>query len=120
MSGQEIRKIYRTAREEEFPAQLTLTLGGRVLGYSKVQWTVDEKTRGLRYGSNPHQKEALYKPSASTSGIGSVEWVKWGKDGPSATNVEDGSHGVRIVSYFAEPAVAVMKHLNPCGVASRR
>ena len=120
MSSQEIRKIYRTAREEEFPTLLTITLGGRVLEYSKVQWTVDGKLRGLRYGSNPHQKAALYKPQGRSGGTGSVDWVKWGKDGPSATNLEDGSHGLRIVEYFEEPAVAVMKHLNPSGVASRR
>jgi len=120
MSHQEIRKIYRTAREEEFPGTLTLTLGDRVYDYSKVQWTVDGKPRGLRYGTNPHQKAALYKPKGSRGGVGSVEWLKWGKDGPSATNVEDGSHGLRIVNYFKEPAVAVMKHLNPSGVAVAR
>ncbi len=120
MSGQEIRKIYRTAREEEFPAQLTITLDGRVYEYSKAQWVIDGKTRGLRYGSNPHQKAALYKTRESAGGIGNVEWIKWGKDGPSATNVEDGSHGRRIVGYFSEPAVAIMKHLNPSGVASAK
>lgn len=120
MSGQEIRRLYRTARVEDFPGQLTISLGGRTYDYSKVQWTIDGKTRGLRYGSNPHQRAALYKPRESAGGIGSVEWVKWGKDGPSATNLEDGSHGLRIVNYFREPAVAVMKHLNPSGVASAR
>ena len=121
MIGQDLRKIYRTAREDEFPTQLTITLGDRVYEYSKVQWTIDGKARGLRYGSNPHQKAALYRQrGATTRGIGNVEWVKWGKDGPSATNLEDGSHGLRIVDYFAEPTVAVMKHLNPSGVASGR
>jgi phosphoribosylaminoimidazolecarboxamide formyltransferase/IMP cyclohydrolase len=120
MSGQEIRKIYRTAREEEFPGRLTITLGGRVFEYSKVQWTIDGRARGLRYGSNPHQKAALYKLHGSQGGFGNVEWLKWGKEGPSATNIEDGSHGLRIVEYFTEPAVAVMKHLNPSGVAAER
>ena len=120
MSGQEIRKIYRTAREEELPGTLTITLGDRVFEYSKVQWSVEGRLRGLRYGTNPHQKAALYRPKGSRHGIGSVEWVKWGKDGPSATNVEDGSHGLRIVNYFKESAVAVMKHLNPSGVAVAR
>ncbi len=46
-----------------------------------------------------------------------MDWIKWGKDGPSATNIEDGSHGLRIVRYFDHPSVAVMKHLNPSGVA---
>ena len=120
MSGQEIRKIYRTAKGEEFPDRLTITMGERLYEYSKVQWPIQGKEWGLRYGSNPHQKAALYRPSGATGGIGSVDWVKWGKDGPSATNIEDGSHGARIVEYFSEPAVAVMKHLNPSGVASGR
>ncbi len=120
MSGQEIRKIYRTARAEEFPAELTLKLGARTLVYSKVQWIIEGQARGLRYGSNPHQRAALYKPHGTRTGIGNVSWTKWGKDGPSATNLEDGSHGSRIVSYFNEPAVAVMKHLNPSGVAVAR
>jgi phosphoribosylaminoimidazolecarboxamide formyltransferase/IMP cyclohydrolase len=120
MSGQEIRRIYRTARDEDLPLSLKLTIGDRVFEYSKVQWKVDGRMRGLRYGTNPHQKAALYRPKSSKGGIGNVDWVKWGKDGPSATNIEDGSHGLRITSYFKEPAVAVMKHLNPSGVAVSR
>lgn len=117
MTTAEIRKIYRTAREEEFPATLKLVLGDRTIEYSKVQWTIDGKKHGLRYGTNPHQQAALYAAGSKKTGISRVEWVKWGKDGPSATNIEDGGHGLRIVSYFEEPAVAVMKHLNPSGVA---
>jgi phosphoribosylaminoimidazolecarboxamide formyltransferase/IMP cyclohydrolase len=117
MSGQEIRRIYRTARDEDLPLSLKLTIGNKVFEFSKVQWRVEGRMRGLRYGTNPHQKAALYRPKQSKGGIGNVDWVKWGKDGPSATNIEDGSHGLRIVNYFREPAVAVMKHLNPSGVS---
>ena len=117
MSGQEIRRIYRTARDEDLPLSLKLMIGDRVFEYSKVQWRVEGRMRGLRYGTNPHQRGALYRPKQSKGGIGNVDWVKWGKDGPSATNIEDGSHGLRIVSYFREPAVVVMKHLNPSGVS---
>jgi AICAR transformylase/IMP cyclohydrolase PurH len=117
MSGQEIRKIYRTAQKEDFPESLKLVMNGKAVEYSKVHWTVGGQGRGLRYGTNPHQRAALYKPLHSRGGVGNVEWIKWGKDGPSATNIEDGSHGLRIVGYFDEPAVAVMKHLNPSGVA---
>jgi phosphoribosylaminoimidazolecarboxamide formyltransferase / IMP cyclohydrolase len=120
LSRQEIRKIYRTAQKEDFPDSLQLVLGGKTFEYMKVQWKVEGLDRGLRYGTNPHQKAALYRPVHSKSGIGSVEWIKWGKDGPSATNIEDGSHGLRIVRYFDRPAVAVMKHLNPSGVATGR
>ena len=117
MSGQEIRRIYRTARDEDLPLSLKLMIGDKMFEYSKVQWRVEGRMRGLRYGTNPHQKAALYRPKQSKGGIGKVDWVKWGKDGPSATNIEDGSHGLRIVGYFREPAVAVMKHLNPSGVS---
>ena len=117
MSRQEIRKIYRTAQKEEFPASLKLVMDGKTVEYSKVQWRVDDRDWGLRYGTNPHQKAALYRPVPAHGGMGRVEWVKWGKDGPSATNIEDGSHGLRVVRYFDMPAVAVMKHLNPSGVA---
>ncbi len=117
MTTTQIRKIYRTAREENFPSTLKLTLGDRTLEYSKVQWTIDGEKHGLRYGSNPHQQAALYTTRSKKTGISGVEWVKWSKDGPSATNIEDGSHGLRIISYFEESAVAVMKHLNPSGVA---
>src|SRR3989442_14118047 len=120
MSKQEIRRIYRTAQKEDFPQVLRLELGGKVFEYSKVQWTIGAEVHGLRYGTNPHQKAALYKPKSSKGGIGNVDWVKWGKEGPSATNIEDGSHGLRITSYFKEPAVAVMEHLNPSGVAVSR
>ncbi len=117
MSGQEIRKIYRTAQKENYPESLKLVLDGRTLEYSKVHWKIDGQDRGLRYGTNPHQKAALYRPVGGREGVGAVDWIKWGKDGPSATNIEDGSHGLRIVRYFDHPAVVVMKHLNPSGVA---
>ena len=120
MSKQEIRRIYRTALKEDFPQVLRLELGGKMFEYSKVHWTIGGEDRGLRYGTNPHQKAALYRAEHSKGGVGNVEWVKWGKDGPSATNIEDGSHGLRTLSYFDEPAVAVMKHLNPSGVSVGR
>lgn len=118
MSRQEIRRIYRTAQKEDYPESIKIILDGRTLEYSKVQWKIDGQDRGLRYGTNPHQKAALYRPAQSSFGLGNVEWVKWGKDGPSATNIEDGSHGLRIVRYFDHPTVVVLKHLNPSGVAT--
>ena len=120
MSRQEIRRIYRTARDEDLPETFKLTIGDKVYDYSKVQWKIEGKMRGLRYGTNPHQQAALYRPRSSKAGIGNVNWAKWGKDGPSATNIEDGSHGLRITNYFERPAFAVMKHLNPSGVAVSR
>ncbi len=99
------------------PSSIKLMIGEKIFEYDKVQWSIESHQRGLRYGTNPHQKGALYRPKGSKNGIGNVTWMKWGKDGPSATNIEDGSHGVRIAGYFKEPAAVVMKHLNPSGVA---
>src|SRR6266699_3758408 len=69
MSKQEIRRIYRTALKEDFPQVLRLELGGKMFEYSKVHWTISGEDRGLRYGTNPHQKAALYKAKHSKGGI---------------------------------------------------
>src|SRR5260370_11747545 len=113
MNKQAIRRIYRTALKEDFPQVLRLELGGKMFEYSKVHWTIGGEDRGLRYGTNPHQKAALYKAKHSPGGIGNVEWIKGGKDGPSATNIEDGGYGFRIVEYLHKPAVPACKPLDP-------
>src|SRR5256886_15253676 len=102
MSRQEIRRIYRTAQKEDFPQVLRLELGGKVFEYSKVHWRIGGGGRGVRDGTDPHQKAALYKAKHSREGIGRVEWIKWGKDRTSATKIEDGRQGPRIVRYFGE------------------
>src|SRR5437016_10799680 len=106
MSKQEIRKIYRTALKEDFPEVLRLELGGKVFEYSKVHWTIGGQDRGLRYGTNPHQKAALYRAEHSRGGIGNVEGIKWGKEGPAARNSEEGRHGRRMFETCDEPGEA--------------
>src|SRR2546428_13510798 len=102
MSKQEIRRIYRTALKEDFPQVLRLELGGKMFEYSKVHWTINGVDHGLRDGTNPHQKAALYRATHSQVGIGTVEWVKWCNDGASWTNIEDSSNGMVIVGYFGD------------------
>ena len=74
-----------------------------------------ERTAALRYGENPHQAGALYSDPLSTGGIVRAEQLS----GPeiSFNNILDGEAAWRVVSDFAEPAVAVVKHNNPCGLA---
>jgi len=67
--------------------------------------------RPLRYGENPHQKAAVY----GTRGIAGTEPVQ-GKQ-MSYNNYLDVNAGVGLVREFDEPAVVIMKHNNPCGVA---
>ena len=76
-----------------------------------------QKVEDLRYGTNPHQTAAYYKPVGILSPIGDMEILKSGKSGLSQTNLEDISYALNIVKFFDEPACAVMKHVNPSGAA---
>jgi phosphoribosylaminoimidazolecarboxamide formyltransferase / IMP cyclohydrolase len=78
-----------------------------------------EKIRDLRYGENPHQAGAWYAPAgrrASGAGFGSAV-VHQGKE-LSFTNLLDLDAAARIALEFSEPAAVVIKHTNPCGVAT--
>ena len=75
------------------------------------------KVEDLRYGTNPHQPAAFYKPEGVTSPIGDMKILKTGKSGLSQTNLEDISYALNIVKFFDTPACAVMKHVNPSGAA---
>jgi phosphoribosylaminoimidazolecarboxamide formyltransferase/IMP cyclohydrolase len=73
------------------------------------------KLRDLRYGENPHQPAAWYALDPP-SGLGAPA-VLQGKE-LSFTNLLDLDAAARIVLEFDEPAAAVIKHTNPCGVAT--
>ena len=76
-----------------------------------------EKVTDLRYGTNPHQTAAYYRPVDNAGVIGGMEILKNGKSGLSQTNLEDISYALNIVKFFDRPACAVMKHVNPSGAA---
>ena len=69
----------------------------------------------LRYGENPHQKAALYTSPLSSGGIVRAKQLH-GID-MSFTNILDADAAWKAVSDFADPAAAVVKHTNPCGLA---
>ena len=71
------------------------------------------RIRTLRYGENPHQDAAWYA-EGSGSGFGAAQ-VLQGKE-LSFTNLLDLDAAARLVLEFDEPAAAIMKHTNPCGV----
>ncbi len=75
------------------------------------------KVDDLRYGTNPHQTAAFYKPMDGGDVIGAMKILKTGKSGLSQTNLEDISYALNIVKFFEPPACACMKHVNPCGAA---
>ena len=72
------------------------------------------KTADLRYGENPHQVAALY--SDGTGGLAGAEQLH-GKE-MSYNNYVDTHAARRAANGFAEPAVAIIKHANPCGIAA--
>ena len=76
-----------------------------------------EKADDLRYGTNPHQPAAYYRPAGVSGVIGGMEIIKNGKSGLSQTNLEDISGALNIVKFCDRSACAVMKHVNPSGAA---
>lgn len=73
----------------------------------------------LRYGENPHQAAALYLPfDPAAQGIAQAQQVQ-GKE-LSFNNLNDADAALELVSEFRDgpPTVVIVKHANPCGVAS--
>ena len=88
-------------REEDFPAQYTRSF---------------EKVLDLAYGENPHQRAAYYAETAARTHLMSMVSKLHGKE-LSFNNLLDLDAGRRIVDDFELPAVAIIKHTNPCGAA---
>jgi phosphoribosylaminoimidazolecarboxamide formyltransferase/IMP cyclohydrolase len=97
-----LRQAQDAARFEEaaFPATLHLNL---------------TKLADLRYGENPHQQAALYGLGTTASPLGGN--LLQGK-ALSYNNILDLDAAWRIASDFSAPTLAIIKHSNPCGVAS--
>jgi phosphoribosylaminoimidazolecarboxamide formyltransferase/IMP cyclohydrolase len=86
---------------EAFPSRLDLTF---------------ERRSALRYGENPHQPAAFYVESPTPTVCVAGATVLHGKE-LSYNNLLDLDSALNLVREFAAPAVAVIKHNNPCGCA---
>lgn len=78
-----------------------------------------EHKQTLRYGENPHQAAGFYVADASVPGLASAEQVQ-GKE-LSYNNLNDTDAAFELISEFPSDgiaAVAIIKHANPCGVAT--
>ncbi len=102
---------------------------GRTAAYDSAiaNWMATEKlpekisfvgTRSLtlRYGENPHQEAALYKGENLRAGVVNATQIQ-GKP-LSYNNINDTDAAFELVAEFEAPTVAIIKHANPCGVAS--
>ncbi len=77
---------------------------------------VFEKVQDLRYGENPHQQAAFYRPVGSTAtGIAAASALQ-GKE-LSFNNIADADTAIECVRQFPQPACVIVKHANPCGVS---
>jgi phosphoribosylaminoimidazolecarboxamide formyltransferase/IMP cyclohydrolase len=90
-----------TASEAAPPEQLVLRL---------------ERAQVLRYGENPHQRAAFYHDAGDVSGTLAAAEVLQGKE-LSFNNLLDLDAALALVREFSQPAAAIIKHSNPCGVA---
>jgi phosphoribosylaminoimidazolecarboxamide formyltransferase / IMP cyclohydrolase len=69
----------------------------------------------MRYGENPHQEAALYRDGSTRPGVATARQLQ-GKE-LSYNNLADADAALELVAEFERPAVAIIKHANPCGVA---
>ncbi len=86
---------------EAFPA--TLVFAGKL-------------AQKLRYGENPHQAAAFYRNGERRPGVATARQLQGGE--LSYNNYGDADAAFELVAEFAPPAVAIVKHANPCGVAT--
>ena len=87
--------------------------------YPDTRFIVGSRSQELRYGENPHQKAALYLPlGPSTPGVAQARQVQ-GKE-LSYNNLNDANAAIELAAEFRDgpPTVVIVKHANPCGVAS--
>lgn len=82
-----------------------------IAGFPDAYSVEESKAQSLRYGENPHQKAALYGRFFEV-----FEQLQ-GKE-LSFNNIIDISAATYLIGEFEQPTVAILKHTNPCGVAS--
>ncbi|MCU1364662.1 MAG: phosphoribosylaminoimidazolecarboxamide formyltransferase/IMP cyclohydrolase [Ilumatobacteraceae bacterium] len=98
----EIANWFAADAEQPLPSSLHLSL---------------DLAQPLRYGENPHQEGARYRRAGATSWWDTA--VQHGGKELSYLNVYDTEAAWRMVNRFDAPAVVIVKHANPCGVAVR-
>ena len=135
----DLKKMYRTVMDDNFPPEITISFGDQTLVYRKRSWKIpDAQTgetieKGLRYGENPGQEAALYELINGNLALADCKFIEGGKGlvssvteedmiqsgkHPGKTNLTDIDNSLNVLKYLTEkPAAVIVKHNNPCGVA---
>jgi len=126
-------RVIEALNEDEIPYALKRQLAAKVFAHTAsydaliAAWMTAESgatfpdalldatlSNVLSYGENPHQQAALYKRVGETGGLAAGEQLN-GK-ALSYNNLQDGDAAWGMVSEHTTPTVAIIKHMNPCGV----
>jgi len=130
----DLKKMYKTIMDDHFPPKMEISFVDenkkQTLFYEKVDWTIDNVKKGLRYGENPGQEAALYKMVNGNLVLGDTETILPGRylasdidllqsgKHPGKTNLTDADNALNILRYLCnKPSAVIVKHNNPCGVA---
>src|SRR4030066_2272223 len=135
----DLKKMYKTIMDDDFPDEMTIRFGEQTLMYRKRAWKIpDEKTgelieKGLRYGENADQQAALFELVNGNLVLGDCKFIEPGNGlvsaiteedmlqsgkHPGKTNLTDADNAMNILKFLTKkPAAAIMKHHNPSGVA---
>ena len=89
--------------------------GGAAAGFPQELPFAGRLTRPLKYGENEHQHAAFYRFGPDPGGLGGARQLQ-GKE-LGFNNIQDAAAAIQLVSDFDRPAAAIVKHMNPCGLA---
>jgi phosphoribosylaminoimidazolecarboxamide formyltransferase/IMP cyclohydrolase len=93
-------------------------LGQEEDGFSNTINLQFVKSQTMRYGENPHQAAAFYKEANLVEASVASSTQYQGK-ALSFNNIADADAALECVRGFSEPSCVIVKHANPCGVATR-
>ena len=112
------KKVFaHTAAYDGAIANYLTALNGKRSEYPQVLTLQFKKLQEMRYGENPHQSAAFYRDARPVPGALAGYRQVQGKE-LSYNNIADADAAWECVKQFAEPACVIIKHANPCGVAT--
>ncbi len=92
-------------------------LGQRLEASDEWKASAWERIAPLRYGENPHQSANVYR-NATSSEVGIAEAEQLHGKEMSFNNYTDADAAIRAAFDHSDPCVAIIKHANPCGIAT--